>query len=362
MAATLNVPLFLPPGYARGSMVAYAFSIAAATDQLAFIFQAPNVATILTKAVIRWGAKTGTPPVYRLSLQGVGTDGNPDGTIKHDDGGTNDVTVDLPTASRAGLVAEYTFANHYHAAAGEMLALVIDTVNTPDGSNFWSFTRGWSNTGVHLPHASQYTGSWAKQIEIPCFAVGDGTSWWGGSPASVVNEVAFGSSPVCAGNKFTLPAGMGDTVSCPGFWFYLKHAGGKSIRVSLYDDADNVLAQLDFDSDVGGGTTTAYPRLYRWDDASVSLSCGSTYRLVATEYAASTASAHKWTFLAAAHKDAWMPFGQIPIYTYGSAGSWTDDALSFFNIGPIISDITEPAGGGGGPVIGSRIVRGLGAL
>ncbi len=94
------------------------FSLNQNTDQLEFVFQAPEAITI-TKLGYRYGVRTGTCPTYIHSLQGVGTDGNPDGAVKG--GGSPASKTFTPPADTTfnGLFKYNTLDNAYTCARGE---------------------------------------------------------------------------------------------------------------------------------------------------------------------------------------------------------------------------------------------------
>src|SRR5438105_4685448 len=74
--------LLINPGYQVGSSyVPTSFALDQTTDQIEYIFQAAEAITI-TRLGFRYGTRTGTPPTYQVSLQGVDGTGVPDGTVK----------------------------------------------------------------------------------------------------------------------------------------------------------------------------------------------------------------------------------------------------------------------------------------
>lgn len=323
------------------------FTVNAANDNLQFIFQSPPDGPTITKGAIRWGAKTGAPGAYRLSLQGVDASGYADGTIKSGSG-ANDVLVALPTDAAAGALGAYSFGGGgYNSSPGEMLAMVIDSVNTPDAGNCWSFGRYVSSTFYHgFPYpVSVDAATPTKSGSMPTFLVGDGTTWWGG----VLSQTTAGytlvdGSPVFAGTYFTIPAAVGATASCIGFWYPQYMAAGNTIRVSLYDTADNVLASNDIDSDHNYNFTGYSYNLGYWDAGAVALTCGTTYRLVIRSTTANTLRLPFIDVSEAAMLDAY-PAAQWMYHTEGDVGGWTETTTKRSAIGPIISDITEPTGG-----------------
>lgn len=133
-------------------------------DRVAGVFQAETTDAI-THVGYRQGTTTGSPGVLRISLQGVDSSGNPDGTVKG--GGSPASTTFTPAGGGDNTWIWRALDNSYTPAAlGELSSWVIDrSSGTFDGSNNVSILR--SNNamlGVSLfPYTlSDTTGSWAK--------------------------------------------------------------------------------------------------------------------------------------------------------------------------------------------------------
>src|SRR5262245_2059365 len=98
------------------------FTLNANNDQVEFVFQVREAVTI-TRLGFRQGTVTGTSPEFKISLQGVDTSGNPDGTIKG--GGSPAEDLFTPAGGANSTWLWKTLDNSYAAAAGEFLASVI---------------------------------------------------------------------------------------------------------------------------------------------------------------------------------------------------------------------------------------------
>lgn len=313
-------------------------------DAVQFIFSSHPGGATITKCAVRWGALTGTSPTYRLSLQGVSA-GVADGTIKSGSG-SNDVFVTAqPAAGVAGTTVEYTFGGGgYDPTPGEMLALVVDySAGTIDASNNWSIgykpvdTVAW---GLPCP-VLVAAGTPTRYAKLSIFGVFDG-AWYGGTLRQSLTYSTVGSSPASGGLKFTVPAAVAATVACSGLCFYASAlTAGKTFRFTLYDSSDSVLRQKDF---VTADFYNAQMNNIFWEP--VALTCGSTYRVAVTSTDGGTMRWHYYTYADAAHKDC-ESFGQAVDETEGGVGDWTDytDRKPWASI--ILSDITEPAAGGG---------------
>src|SRR5262245_6559267 len=96
------------------------------TDTMEFIWDSYDNGLVISRLGFRYGTRTGTPPTYRISLQGVDGSGLPDGTIKG--GGSPASATFTPPADTSwnstwqwiNLSNTYTTANR-----GEKLATVI---------------------------------------------------------------------------------------------------------------------------------------------------------------------------------------------------------------------------------------------
>lgn len=360
MAGIGPVALFMPSTWRNGAGgTVYNIVVDAATEYVGWVFQAHTTGPVLTKAAFRLGALVGNSPTYVVTLEGVGATGFPDGVVK---GGASPVSVEItPAAELAGTILECTFSHPYASSPGEMLALVVrpKAGTTIDAGNCWSFTRALSYGYIFRPYFVYNDGA-DKKYNGQHFGVSDGTTWWGYELFAADTLYGWFSDTVMQGCRFTLPAGMGDTVACHGGWYGKRNFyAGAVYRLSLYDAADNVLASTDIDADHTASLTAQFD-IVLFESAAVTLTCGATYRLVLSRVSGSNGSLFHVSSGVAAHLDT-MPWQRLSVRTYGAPGGWTDDDASRPLIGPMIEDITEPAGGGG-PVVGSRIIRGLGAL
>jgi hypothetical protein len=334
------------------------FTLDASTDAMEFIFQAPE-SIVITKLGFRYGARTGTPPTFKISLQGVDGSGNPDGTIKG--GGSPASATFTPPASTAwdGTWQWVTLANSYTCARGELLALVIKfDSGTIDGSNNSSFTE-LVNAGSEaqgFPYAIQNNaGARTKRPLLPVYGYASSTTAYGNPCETAIAKAVFGSTdnPDEVGMTFNLPAGWGDTYKVVGVRFLISPNAGSTLDVTIYDtDGSTVLQRVAYDTDHGTTSTAQYEILF--DEATLStLNFGSTYRVSVAP--AGTITLYGLQVDAAADWDAW-PGGQDFAYsTRVDAGAWTQDATKRLLLELILADVTEPAGGGGGS---TRLVNG----
>ncbi len=209
MAALNRVVLGTSPilAGASGSMsFATALALNGATDTVEWIFRTYEAVTI-THGGFRASTRTGTPPAYRLSFQGV-SNGIPDGVIKG--GGSPASATFTPPASTAwnNTFQWVQLANSYTTTPGELLSMVVDySSGTVDGSNNLSFTTDIN--GFHgrnlFPYAIQNdAGSRTRTGQLPIFGYKSSTKSYG-YPFSAINSTTFDNSGASRCLTFTLP-------------------------------------------------------------------------------------------------------------------------------------------------------------
>ena len=316
----------------------------AATDAAEFVFRADDAITI-TRLGFRQATLTGTAPVFRVSLQGVDSSGNPDGVDKT--GATFDYT---PTTGNNNTWQWVTLGASYTTARGELLALVIKHQSgTIDASNNCSFSLTSAFGPVPgLPYAiGNDAGVRTRQGAAACFGYGSaGTAYGRPSETLITAAYSSASTPDERGVKFTLPAGMGDTFKLAGVSFFSGLQSAGVVDVVLYDtDGTTVLQSASFDTDAFASTNPRW-NYFPFDEATLStLSFGSAYRVVLKPTTGSH-TLHANTLDSAADAEAY-PLGSAAAYTTRTdAGAWTDDAATRVQVGLVLADITEPAGGG----------------
>lgn len=374
MTAALNLRIGSPVGISQNLATNFNnFSLDATTDKVAFAFQTSEAATI-TKIGFRYGARTGTPPTYIISIQGLSsTTANPDGTIKG--GGTPASATFTPPADTTwnGTWQWVTLSNSYAAVRGEELSIVIEySSGTVDASNFSSFTTTTDCFDERIggfPYALSSTGSYT--------AIATAQAVWGyqtssrtfGFPVISITQTQYSSdsTPDEYGMAFTLPSGWGDTFKLKGVRFIGRTpATNKTITMSIYSGVtgaallEAVTITRDKYATLGSGQ-----RSHEWffDKASLdTLSFGTEYVVSFTCGGTSTAFVlNTVDFQSSGDMDS------IPLGTNAHLVTRTDAAANFTRdqtkrpmLELIIDDITEPAGGGGGlatSIFGGSVIR-----
>lgn len=325
------------------------FALNQTTDQVEWIFMTEEAVTI-TKLGFRYGVRTGTPPTYSISLQGVGTTGNPDGTIKG--GGSPASATFTPPASTAwnSTWQWITLSNSYTATRGEALAIVIVySSGTVSGSHNSSFTTS-NDSGAYLLHPYDIQNN-AGTRSRP-----NGMAWYGyasssrayGFPIQDIENTTIhaGTTPDEQALRFLLPATFGSTYKVRGARLTMKaDTAGSTFKVILYDGT-TVLQNVTLDNDFQGSVGSIRSYEIFFDEATLStLNFGSVYRL-ALQPVGAAGIYFICNLLMAANADLSALPGGIQWYqsTRTDAGAWTDDTVRRPQVELIIDDWTVAAG------------------
>ena len=326
------------------------FTLNATTDLVEFIFQTDEAVTI-TSLGFRYGARTGTPPTYRVSLQGVDASGNPNGTIK---GATNNCFATFtPPADTSidGLWQWKTTVETYAAARGEWLAIVIDySSGTVDGTNNSSFGITCAmDAGRHgVPYATTNdAGVRTRQTTHPIFGYQTASQTYGPVLQSNAATVySSGSTPDEQALEFTLPAAWGSTFQVVGIYAHSTvPIAARTVLVQLYDGT-TVLQGLTWDTDYIALTGNRLLTIIFGEATLSTLTYGNTYRVGFAPQEVDTAFGLRvGTNAAATDWQGWSGGQSFALATRTDAGAWTTDALSRPWIDLILKDITEPVSG-----------------
>ena len=349
MADAFMLPLGNPLQF--GSMASNSYgqiTLDGSSDQAEIIFQAQAPVTI-TRLGFRVNGRTGTPGNFKISLQGVNTSGNPDGTIKG--GGSPASKVFAAGALTAGDWLWHTLDNPYTCTRGEMLSQVVKyDSGTIDGSNSLGVTlclnQGNSSFNLGCPYSILNDAGSRTRLNnrIPLWGYGTTTRAYGRPLEATATSGNFNASstPDEVGCKFTVPSGWASTYQVAGVNVDLKSIAGSTIRLRLYDtDGPTVLQEVSYDSDALIQNTQTGLTTLLFDEATLSdLSTGSAYRWTLFQ------AANNWNVCyldvdAAADWDAW-PFGAGFHWTERTdAGAWTDTTTRKIVGEILLADLTK---------------------
>lgn len=361
--------LYLPSAWPTwGGHTAQALSLDASTEKLCVRFRAKEAATI-TDLGYRYGVRTGTPPTYKISLQGLDASGHPDGTVKG--GGSPASATFTPPADTTinNLFRWQTLDNPYAVTASEKLAWVIEhSSGTIDASNFSSFAP-YASQGAMIympgfPNAGFYNGSaWSKETTwVPIWGYKSSTNVYGRplQSAGSLNVLTSGNRIAA---KFNFSADWGDTFKIAAIDFPLLTSGGSgTFKIGVWNAAGTALQSDTIDTDeLNSGETNMQMLTF---SSPAALSFGTTYYLGVEALGTSTQWLDYLQFSEANDLKSMPGEGDFGISTWNGS-AWSDDVDALLLLAVHLDDITEPAGGGGGlvsPIIsapgGGLIIRG----
>ncbi len=334
-------------------------------DGMAFGFQARDTNAI-THVGFRYGLRAVTPPTYKVTIEGLTTGSMPDGT---------DVGGGSPTATNFTPPADTTWdgtwqwialTNSFTPTLGQRLCVTIRySTGTVDGTNYSTFTRALASVeaGTVKLHPGSYTltaGTWASAGGLAIGAVRTASTRYG-VPAETVYATRTAST---VGHRqamrFSVPAAMGDTFKVRGVRFTgsMASAAAKAPILGIWS-ASTAMNTLTIDSDDVGGSSSARTTEYYFDDAAT-LTCGTVYYagLEVADAVNGGVSIHGIDLDSADDGDAYPGGASDWVLSNYNGSAWTDAPTVRPFMELILDDITEPSGGGGGgPLIGGRLVR-----
>ncbi len=321
---------------------------------VAYIVQAESAGS-LTKVRFRYGTRTGTPPTYVLTVEGLDTSGAPDATDKG--GGSPTAKTFTPPADTSwdNTIQEITLTNALTVAAGDFLAITIRySSGTVDGSNNSSVTRAYSSQLAGdrgFPYNQSLSGgTWTKNNQAANVAWLVGSTWHGMPVLSAYTTATANTAGHRSAMFITLPSGFGTTFDVAGLHILGKFgAAAGSTRFAIWDSGGTELAGKTVDADwIRSATGNAANRLFF--DSAVTLNYGSKY-YIGYEVVSGTVYVSGITG-SDANDIACYPNGTTRGLATYNGSSWTESALTYPLIDLLLSDITVPSGSGGAVVIG----------
>lgn len=332
----------------------------ASTEGVGWVFQ-PFNADAITHIGFRYGARTGTPPTFSVTLETVDGTGLPTGTDVG--GGSATLATFTPPASTAwdGTWQWVALTNSYTPTRGQILAAVIRySSGTIDASNNSSFTRNLSNHNFILgfPYCLTNTsGTWSKVAAGPTvgWRTASGRYGWTGSAATTSTSANTSGHRVLS--KFKLPSGEAASFKVVGMAGQCKPgAASGSCKLILTDSSGTILQETTFDSDQDANVNSNAARLMYFDDTSLQdLTYGTDY-YIGLEVISGSVTIGGIAIAEAADREAY-PNGLNRCLGTATGGAITDNTLVMPAIEIIVDEVTPASGGGGGPLIVGRLVQ-----
>jgi hypothetical protein len=321
----------------------------AATDANEFIVQADEAATI-THIGVRGTTRIGTPPTFRVSLQGVtGSPLVPNGTVLG--GGSPASATYTPPASTAwnNTWQWIALSNSYTCSRGETFAIVDDySSGSIDASN--TLSRAYSLVGfqsrVGFPVAIlNNAGSRTRDAQAPIYGYKSATKSFG-LPFSqpVATSFSSDSSPNEYALAFSLPIGSVAKYQVVGARLrWTTPAASKNFSVNLYDGTTAVQTTGTLSSDLVRANATADQSLevFFTDTTLVDLVPGTVYRLSLLALSTTANMALNYFQFNDAQDAACSGDGNFYMSTR-AGGAWTDFTARRPLIDLILGSMTGP--------------------
>lgn len=336
-------------------------AISASDAGTGFIFQA-NSTDAITHIGRRYGARTGTPPTYIASLQGVTAGGLPDGSIL---GGGSPASVTFtPPADTSinGTWVWYTLANSYTPTLGQMLAMCWEySSGTIDGSNNSSFTRslGSMQNGAATngnPYSCTKTGgTWAKTgVTTFGYRTANGRYGFIGTGAYATNIATSGQRSAMF---FTIPSTWCTTYKVAGVQCAHRNgAAAGTYKLAIWDSAGSVVqTALTIDTDTFVANSSDQCSEFNFDSSPATLTAGTEY-YIGFESVSSSSIGMRGIQLAEAADRSAFPNGVNRGFASWNGSAWTKDSTVMPVCSLILSDISFTGGGSGGVLLGGGLV------
>lgn len=326
------------------------FSMNASTRLNAGVITAVKDLT-LARIGVTHTATTGTSPTYRVSVQALNSSGQPDGTVL---GGGSPASKSFNPTSLGWAAASHnilTLDNTVSISRGVNYGLVVDYVSgTIDGSNFTSFGQTLAAPDNGLPYALDFQASWTKRTGLPLFSYGSLSELYGYPVATSASQTYTSAGTNEYGVCFTLPTTVGSTYKLYGVnVLYSPPTSTGTYAIKLYSgsgaaDTSTVQTSTGRVGLVTGSTNRRQVLLFSGTLAT--LTTGQPYRFAILAETANNNLLYYTDFTNAADV-ASMTHADAAYWTHRAGGNWTDVTTRLPFIELLISDVTQPSGGGG---------------
>ena len=342
---TVGGVLAIPQDFGPLNLSFTAHLIDSLGEKFEMVFPVPKTGTI-SKVGFRTGTVT-TAQTLRAGLQAL-TSGDANGTAY---GGMVAGTQAGPASNTFYLVTLGTGAT---ATIGDVIAAVVEFDGTEGSLNLVSESIIGGGTPSGFPYVGLYTTAWTKTANFPILAIeySDGSYYYiGAIPASVSDSINYnnGSTP----DEYALRINVPFPLRVWGAWVYADI--DNAADVVLYE---GTTAQRTISLSSANRASTSFAPFRFPFTSSFTLSANTTYYLSLKPTTASNIYINRMTMNTAA------AMGQLPLginayqATRTDAGSWSTDAAVRPWMGLLVDGIDDGAGGagGGGPLIGGRLV------
>ena len=286
---------------------------------------------LITQVAIRQNVAVGTPPVYRVGIEGQDSTGFPDGALK----AAGASVLWTPSSADDNTLKWLTLDTPYPAGAGELISIVCryssGTINASNHINIYYRTVNTTAEGV--PYTTIFTST--REARFAPFAYRSATRVYG-RPIASMGQHTWDSADL-KGAKFRIPANRGyDELTLAGFRWVVRRVTGLTQTFTLFDASDNIMELITWDSESAVANATWCTFMFL---SPPRIKVGEFYRLVQTSSTSldDTAGA---SFINCADEDerkAFDPweFDCMRTERPSAGGAWTDyperrPAVEFF--------------------------------
>ncbi len=354
------------PAYGIANLASATFGSAPAQAAFSNLFEFSKAGVRLKAATanaithVRFSAKlvSGTSPTYKVSLQGVTSDGFPDGTIKSSGNAKGTFTPISTTPT----VFEVSLGSSYTPSVGETLCVVFDhDSGTIDFSNYSAVCHFYYSITPSSQHFAAvydqgFGGGYASERFPPAVVLKTASERYGGllltnggsSGALMYKEVTTTGHRAAA--KIVIPAASYiQSLTISGFNLSVSVTAAQSLKAAIWNAAGTELASATIDTEYAylafNGSVLPVEL-----DTPLSVSPGDTIYAGFQSISSSSAKIGVLDFDNTSDRDcvgSVASQGSI-IYSAWNGSAWTDSGTDVPLIQVNLSGITGAAGGGGG--------------
>lgn len=359
-----NMPTAEIASTSTAALTTFTLNGTAGTIQLNNVFRAEEDCTITAVGFVQ-STLTGTPGTLRVGIQSINTGGTMTGTWLASGNGYGDYSS--WNSGDNGKYIIVTLGTSVTLARGDIagLALKPQSVGTWDASN--NITVGYyveQSNQIASPYVVTGTNSRPSAARLSNLFMRSSTRSYLFPYESFHEwEIDSDSTPAEIGAKFIIPAGVCDSFKINGIGLNFDAVSSSGFDITLYEGTSRtVLQSITVDSDQlsTGGSANGLHMIY-FDEATLSsLTAGTTYRVMVTATSTTSAGKLRSTVIPTANDvTAYIGADATFHYTEWDGSSYTDVTTRLPHITLLISDITEPAGGGGGLLVHPGMTGGI---
>ncbi len=335
------------PDAGGGNFNFVASTISSSTSKAETVFRARESATI-THWGYRCNAITGTSPLIKCGFQGVGTDGNPDGTYLG--GGSPASAVFAPSALGHTAANWYwiTLDNPIAVNAGDRISWVAEyDSGTVDGSNNIAISSTISTGSLYrFPFAIvNASGTRTRQAGLPVYGYKSSSKSYGNPMKTSSGNTSFSSAsnPNEYALAFQIPTTFGTTFTIRSFCVDAGLTVGHTVRFSLYSGTNTTpIIFTDLDTDLNSSSSSG-TYMVSFTGVLPTLQTNTIYRLSMAPQDSTSQSIKTITQDTSADWTAY-PGSTTCWLSTRNGGSWTDDLTRRPVFSVILSDLVTPVG------------------